>query len=121
VPPRWNKLAAWHRNIEMSEPSISVTSHPSGGLVFDVTVRDPRGESRHRVTVQDDERERWAKLGAKPSLCVQAMMQFLLDRESKESILRAFDMRVVRRYFPEFDDAFPGYLVRLGDEPRNDA
>jgi hypothetical protein len=121
VPPRWNKLAAWHRNIEMSEPSISVTPHPSGGLVFDVTVRNPRGESRHRVTVQDDERERWAKLVAKPSLCAQAMMQFLLDREPKESILRAFDMRVVRRYFPEFDDAFPGYLVRLGDEPRNDA
>ncbi len=30
-------------------------------------------------------------------------------------------MRVVRRYFLEFDDAIPGYLVRLDDEPRNDA
>ena len=44
-------------------------------------------------------------------------MRFLLDREPKESILSAFDMRVVRRYFPEFDDAFPRYLVRLGGEP----
>jgi hypothetical protein len=105
----------------MSEPSISVTPQPGGGLVFDVIVRDPRGESRHRATIQADETERWAKLGAEPARCVEAVMRFLLDREPKESILSAFDMRVVRRYFPEFDDAFPGYLVRLGDEPRNDA
>jgi hypothetical protein len=36
-------------------------------------------------------------------------------------ILSAFDIRVIRRYFPEFDDAFPGYLARLGGAPRNGA
>jgi hypothetical protein len=44
-------------------------------------------------------------------------MRFLLDREPKESIMSAFDIGVVRRYFPEFDEAFPGYLVRHGGEP----
>ena len=44
-------------------------------------------------------------------------MRFLLDREPKESILSAFDMSVVRRYFPGFDDAFPRYLVRVSGEP----
>jgi hypothetical protein len=44
-------------------------------------------------------------------------MRFLLDREPKESILSAFDTGVVRRYFPEFDDAFPRYLARVGGEP----
>jgi hypothetical protein len=103
---------------EMNEPSVSVTSDPSGGgLVFDVIVRDARGESRHRVTIQADEARRWAKFGAEPSGCVEAAMRFLIDREPKESILSAFDMRVVRRYFPEFDEAFPRYLVRLGGEP----
>ena len=101
----------------MSEPSISVTPHPGGELVFDVIVRDARGESRHRVTIEANEAERWAKLGAAPARCVEAVMRFLLDREPKESILSAFDMRVVRRYFPEFDDALPGYLVRHGGEP----
>ena len=48
-------------------------------------------------------------------------MRFLLDREPKESILSAFDMRVVRRYFPEFDDAFPGYLARLSRDSRSGA
>ena len=101
----------------MSERSVSVTPCPGRGFTFDVIVRDARGESRHRVTIEANEAERWAELGAEPSRCVQAVMRFLLDREPKESILGTFDMRVVRRYFPEFDDAFPGYLVRHGGEP----
>jgi hypothetical protein len=106
----------------MSEPSISVTSHSSGGLVFEVIVRDGRGESRHQVTMQADEAEHWAKLGAEPSRCVEAVMRFLLDREPKESIFNAFDMRVVRRYFPEFDEAYPAYLARIiSGKPRSGA
>ena len=101
----------------MSEPSVTVTPCPGSGFTFDVIVGDLRGESQHRVTIEANEAERWAKLGAEPSRCAEAVMRFLLDREPKESILSAFDMRVVRRYFPEFDDAFPGYLVRLGGEP----
>jgi len=43
-------------------------------------------------------------------------MAFLLDREPKESILGAFDISVIRRYFPEFDEAFPAYLARPAGE-----
>jgi hypothetical protein len=103
----------------MNAPSISVTPHPGGELVFDVIVLEPGGESRHRVTIDANEAERWAKLGASPSRCVEAVMRFLLDREPKELILNAFDTNVVRRYFPGFDDAFPSYLARLGGEPEH--
>ena len=101
----------------MSEPSVTITPCPGSGFTLDVIVRDLRGESRHRVTIEANEAERWAKLGAEPSRCVEAVIRFLLDRESKESILSAFDMHLVRRYFPEFDEAFPRYLARLGGEP----
>lgn len=101
----------------MSDIAISVIPDSGHTLTFDVVVRDARGESRHRVTMQADEAKRWAKLGAKPLRCVEAAMRFLVDREPKESILSAFDMRVIRRYFPEFDDAFPGYLARCGGDP----
>jgi hypothetical protein len=30
--------------------------------------------------------------------------------------LSKFDIRVIRRYFPDFDDAFPNYLARLGSK-----
>ena len=105
----------------MSKPSVSVSPNPGGRLVFDVVVRDASGESRHRVTMQAEEVGRWAKFGAEPSHCVEAVMRFLLDREPKESILSAFDMRVVRRYFPVFDDAFPGYLARISGQPQSGA
>ena len=105
----------------MSEPSISVIPDAHAGLTFDVIVRDARGESRHRVTIGAEEARRWAKLGGGPRRCVEAVMRFLLDREPKESVLSAFDTEVVRRYFPEFDDAFPGYLVRLGGKKPSSA
>jgi hypothetical protein len=102
----------------MSDFKNSVSRQAGRLLAFDVIVRDARGESRHEVTMQTDEAERWAKLGAEPSHCVDAAMRFLLDREPKESILTAFDMRVIRRYFPEFDDAFPRYLAGSSGEAR---
>jgi hypothetical protein len=105
----------------MSEPSVTVTSRPGEGSVYDVIIRDARGESRHQVTMQADELARWTRLASEPSRCVEAVMRFLLDREPKESIMNAFDMRVVRRYFPEFDDALPDYLVRVSGEPRSGA
>ena len=105
----------------MSDPAISVRADPGRAHSFDVAVRDARGESRHRVTMQPDEAQRWAELGAKPSRCVEAAMRFLLDREPKEAILSAFDMRVIRRYFPDFDEAFPDYLARSGAEPGSSA
>lgn len=105
----------------MSDPSISVIPYSSGELIFDVIIRDARGQSRHRVTILADQAKRWAELGAEPAQCVEAVMRFLIDREPKESILSAFDTNVVRRYFPGFDDAFPGYLVRPGGEPPSGA
>lgn len=99
--------------------AISVAADPVRALTFDVVVRDTRGESRHRVTIEADEARRWGKAGAEPSRCVEAAMRFLLDREPKESILSVFDMSVIRRYFPEFDDAFPAYLARWDGEPRS--
>lgn len=63
---------------------ITVTPVLVHTLTFDVAVRDARGESRHKVTMQAGEAERWAKLGAKPLLCVEAAMRFLLDREPKK-------------------------------------
>ena len=50
---------------------------------------------------------------AKASAGVEAAMRFLLDRGPKELIFAAFDIDVIRRYFPEFDDAHPSDLARL--------
>ena len=91
-------------------PIIAVNPDPARPSTFAVSVRERAGESRHRVTVSERDAARFAKLGADPAAGVAATMRFLLDREPKESILGAFDIDVVRRYFPEFDEAISGYL-----------
>ena len=35
---------------------------------------------------------------------VRSTFEFLLERESKESILRSFALPVIGRYFPEYED-----------------
>jgi hypothetical protein len=103
----------------MGAPSVSVKPDQGAALTFDVLIKDARGESRHRVTMSPEEAVAWAGRRAEPLRCVEAAMWFLIDRESKEAILSAFDIGVIRRYFPEFDDQFPEYLARLGRAAKN--
>ena len=85
-------------------------------LTFTVTVREGNGETRHEVTMS---RAAHARLGggtASPEACIRAAFAFLLDRESKESILSSFDVMVIGRYFSEFERELPRYLNEAGEE-----
>ena len=77
---------------------------------FKVTVQEGKGETRHRVTM---ERATYQQLtGGKISAegCVRAAFAFLLDRETKESILSRFDVTVIGEYFPSFEKDLVPYL-----------
>lgn len=78
-------------------------------LSFDVRVGDGRGASRHAVTMSRAIYARVAE-GHPPEAVIEAVFRFLLDREPKESILGRFDVSVVSRYFPEFEEKIGGYL-----------
>jgi hypothetical protein len=78
-------------------------------LIFDVTVREEKGETRHRVTLCRADLSRLGK-GASPEATIEAAFRFLLDREPKESILGRFDISVVSHYFPQFEGALENYL-----------
>jgi hypothetical protein len=81
-------------------------------MAFDVIVRDGRGETHHHVTASPEVCERLTGGQGTPEECIQAAFAFLLDREAKESILQRFDVKVVARYFPEFERELPRYLSR---------
>ena len=80
-------------------------------LEFQVTVREGRSETAHRVTLAPAQYRRLSG-GRRPEQCIEAAFRFLLDREPKESILRQFDVSVIGRYFPEFEQELPDYLGR---------
>jgi hypothetical protein len=81
-------------------------------LEFDVLVGDGTDSTRHRVTMTRATAARLCPGSQPPERCIEAAFRFLLDREPKESILRRFDVTVISRYFPEFEQELPGYLQR---------
>ena len=69
---------------------------------FQVTVKEGKGESRHRVMLRKADYQELAAGKASPEDLVTESFRFLLEREPKESILRSFDLTVIGRYFPEY-------------------
>ncbi|HSC18943.1 MAG TPA: hypothetical protein VLC74_08520 [Rhizomicrobium sp.] len=83
-------------------------------LEFEVLVRDATGESSHHVTMSKSTYDKLVAGRYTPEACVEAAFRFLLDRETKEAILRRFGIRVISQYFPEFERELPRYLSQLG-------
>jgi hypothetical protein len=81
-------------------------------LAFEVTVRDAKGESRHRVTMSKKTSDKLTAGRRTPERCLEAAFRFLLDREPKEAILGRFDVDVISQYFPEFERELPRYLAQ---------
>jgi hypothetical protein len=67
-----------------------------------VTVTDGGSRTEHEVTVSREELQRLAPGASAPSKLVEASFEYLLERESKESILRRFAISDVGRYFPGY-------------------
>jgi len=84
---------------------VSVQIAPSeSGWTGRVTVTDRGSTTHHTVRVSRGDLERWSR-GTDPADLVRRSFAFLLEREPKESILSAFDLAVIPRYFPEYADA----------------
>jgi hypothetical protein len=77
---------------------------------FQVTLREGRDATRHRVTLKQDTIGRLPCGDCDANEIVEAAFRFLLAREPKEAILASFDVSVISRYFPEFERELPNYL-----------
>lgn len=69
-----------------------------------MVVDDGAGRTRHAVAVRRADLARLDPGQLDPLRLVRASFEFLLEHEAKESILRSFDLPVVGRYFPEYED-----------------
>ena len=90
----------------MAEVEIHRTREDDDGWSYRVSVTEAGSRSEHQVSLARSDYERWGgnKLGS-PDEFVKRCFDFLLERESKESILSRFDVRQIGSYFPEFEDA----------------
>jgi hypothetical protein len=82
--------------------AVGVTVRPAGdGWVCEVTLE----HSLHTVTVTASDLRRWGRGAGGESVedLVRRSFEFLLEREPPSSILRRFDLSVIERYFPDYD------------------
>jgi len=70
---------------------------------FRVRVIEDGSESSHQVTLNPKDCARITGGAAEPEALIRKSFQFLLEREPKESILARFDLSVISRYFPEYE------------------
>ena len=87
-------------------PSIAVRCEGGRETGWTCSVVLSEGGSKvttHRVAVRSPDLERLAPGADDPTGLVEASFEFLLERESPQSILRAFDLTEIGRYFPDYE------------------
>ena len=76
---------------------------------FEVTV-EGRTRTTHRVTVTPQVYQKLTDGEVPIETLVEKSFEFLLQREPNTSILRSFDLPVIGRYFPEYEQTIRGML-----------
>ncbi len=64
----------------------------------------------HRVTVTHSYYQKLTNNRITPEMLVETSFKFLLERESNTSILSRFDLPIIERYFPEYEETIKNML-----------
>ena len=85
----------------MTEIDVNTQSETDSKYVLDASVTEKGSTLSFQVTL---DKEDYNSLSAGRTLedFIKDSFQFLLERESKEMILRSFNVKVISQYFPEF-------------------
>jgi hypothetical protein len=67
-------------------------------------VQEGGSTTTHVVTVDDAYHRQLTSNGISKEELVRKSFEFLLRRESNESILRKFNLKEIKRYFPDYED-----------------
>lgn len=70
---------------------------------YRVRVNEGESETSHKVTVKPEDYLRLTGGKVDASELVKRSFEFLLAHEPKESILGKFDLAVISRYFPQYE------------------
>jgi len=77
---------------------------------YEVSVKEGTA-TVHRVTLSDDYYQSLTGGKVTHEALIKKSFKFLLERESNASILRAFDLPVIGRYFPEYEQTMRKWLA----------
>ena len=81
------------------------------GWKFNVTISEGDSKTEHEVHLSTDAYHSIAAgKETTPEELVRKSFEFLLEREPKESILEEFDLPLIRKYFPEYEEEIKNRL-----------
>ncbi|MEA3500638.1 MAG: hypothetical protein U9R41_06465 [Candidatus Marinimicrobia bacterium] len=69
-----------------------------------VTIKEENSSSEHLVTLDDEYYREFADEKISKENLIKRSFEFLLKRESKESILSKFDLKIINNFFPEYEN-----------------
>ena len=93
------------------DDDITVDCTPAGGgWACRVRVGRDANATEHHVSVSSAELARFAPHHDEPTRLVEASFGYLLERESREAILRRFHLSDIERYFPAYPREIAGRI-----------
>ena len=87
----------------MANISVDITESDTGWTA-QVIVAESGSSSSHTVTIDESYYRQLTGGDYTPEQLVETSFEFLLQREPKEAILSSFDLPVIARYFPEYEN-----------------
>ena len=102
MPARSTRAAGWPSLPEMAAPSVTCEV-TDGGWRCSVIIGDDPGATEHQVLVDRGTLEDLAP-GSTPETLVTESIDFLLEREPREAIMRSFELPIIARYFGDYPD-----------------
>ncbi len=67
-------------------------------------IEEEGSSSEHTVSLEDDYYQNLTDGQISKEELIRKSFEFLLERESKESILSEFNLRIIKNYFPEYEE-----------------
>jgi hypothetical protein len=91
------------------EHAGKISVSPVDGTTFEVRV-EGASITTHEVVVSQSYYQKLTGGRVTPEKLIETSFTFLLDRERNTSILRRFDLPLINRYFPEYEEAIQKIL-----------
>lgn len=87
--------------INITAPLVSADKN---GWEYTVEVTEDEGKTQHTVTLSKDYYQKLTKdKKVLPVDLIEKSFEFLLEKESKESILKSFDLTKISEYFSDYE------------------
>ena len=82
---------------------------------FEITV-NKKIITKHRVLITDEYHDSLTKKKISKKELLENSFQFLLDREPNTSILSSFELDIISKYFPEYENEIKKFLYKKIEE-----